>query len=60
MKGLINYIIDDTINAIDEYERMIDEINRKQAKRNFQLAIFIIAGLILLATIFTVVLYNQL
>ncbi len=59
MKELINYIIDDTINAIDEYERKIDEINRKQAKINFQLALLIIVGLILLAAIATVVLYNQ-
>ncbi len=60
MKELINHIIEDTINAIDEYERKIDEINRKQTKKNLYLTISLITVLALLASVLTIVLYNQL
>lgn len=59
MKELINDIINDTINAIDEYERKLDEMNSKNAKKERYLTIFVTAGLILFILVLIIIAYTQ-
>lgn len=58
MKERINDIIHDTINAIDEYERELDEINNKNAKKERYLTMFVIAGLVLFILVL-IIIYTQ-
>lgn len=59
MKERINDIIHDTINAIDEYERKIDEINSKNAKKERYLTILVAAGLVLFTLVLIIIVFTQ-